>query len=407
MPVFMRFLAAHGCNTLNIGIQIVLLAWLAVGVMKLPPISVGWVQAAVLVPNILMLAVAGRWVERANACVVARSANFALAFVHLSFWWLLGRDAVGLPELILYAALLGLLNALVQNARETLLGRLSSLRALQKHISSVAFVQFGAQALGVSLGMLFEWFDVRLFIAVQALLCLLAGVLYGGARLLHKARRPRQLSPDPSLRYAIRSVARIAPLRTMLLVIAFNGFTHMGFFLVLLPLLATRTLGYSSSGYASLQLAFIMGSILISGRLMFGRPVTHAGQHVLFAALYTGGIGFALAAGPKPAGLYLLIFCWGVVAGASANLSRLVVQSLAPENLRARTMSLYQTALFGSAPLGALFCGQLVELTGTLVALKVMAVASCVLFAVVVWQKSLWQFTGSVEAETQPGSPRH
>lgn len=392
MSVFSRFLVAHACNTLSVGIQIILVAWLAVGILQLPPANVGWVQSAVLLPNIIVLFFAGVLVDRLNAVMVLRLVNGALAIVHLGFWYLIVVGQLNLAVLLVYAVFLGTLNALIQNARETLLGRFSEDESLQKNVSRVTFVQFAAQAIGVALGVFVHWFDVSSVVLVQAFLCAIAMLFYWQGGLFNMGKKPLKAHRSVSLVAAFKTVYKIKALRTVLVLVAFNGLMHLGMFLVLLPIIATQKFGLSATSYVTLQLTFILGSIAISLRLMHGSTVLHPGQHVLFAVLYSGVIGLALSAGPTVLGLYALIGFWGVVAGASANLCRVVVQTLAPESLRAKTMSFYQTALFGMAPLGALLAGYLVHVGGTGLALKVMAGASFVVFFISMLQRELWAF---------------
>ncbi len=402
MQQFSRFLLAHGANTLSVGIQIVMVAWLAVAELRLPASELGWVQAALLIPNVGVLLWAGFWVERANAAWVLQGANAGLMIVHGLFAYALWGHQVTFVGLLIYAVGLGALNAVIQNARETLLGRFSKTHTLQKNISSVTVVQFASQALGVALGVVMHWLDAASLVLMQALLCAFAMVCYGGTNLLRVGQSNEASTDNCGLVQTLKAIAQLKALRTVLLLVAFNGLMHMGMFLVLLPLMATQWLGFQALGYVALQLTFIVGSIVVSGRLMMGPPVAHPGQHVMFAALYSGVIGFALAAGPTPFGLFALIFCWGVVAGGSANLCRVVAQSLAPESMRARVMGLYQFALFGCAPFGALLAGYLVHLSGMPLALKTLGACSVAVFILSLLQKELWQFTPvQNRAETQ------
>lgn len=394
MQIFSRFLSAHTCNTLTVGIQIVLVAWLAVGVLRLPGVYVGWVQSAVLVPNIIVLFFAGRIVEQLNAVSILRLTNILLGVTHLIFCLALMLGIVELWGLMLYCVVIGSLNAWVQNARETLLGRLSQEHSLQKNISQVTLIQFSAQAIGVGLSAMMYWFDVYFLILLQACLCFLACAFYWAPSLKQYGHSAVHSVGNPVSSDAFKTVCNVKALRSILLLVGFNGLMHLGMFLVLLPVIATELLGFKSVSYVTLQLTFILGSIVVSWRLMHGTPVAHPGQQVLFAVLYSGVIGFALSAGPTKVGLYALIFCWGLVAGGSANLCRVITQSLAPEAMRARVMSFYQTALFGMAPFGALLAGYLIHSGGTVLALRTMGAASVAVFAVTLFQKELWLLVG-------------
>jgi len=65
----------------------------------------------------------------------------------------------------------------------------------------------------------------------------------------------------------------------------------------------------------------------------------------------------------------LACIAWGLNMGVTMTLARTIVQESAPEEYRARIMSVYSLGLLGSAPIGALMLGRIVESFGTLNAL--------------------------------------
>ena len=385
MTLYHRFLTAHTCNTLHLGIQMVFVAWLAVGVLRLPPAQVGWVQCALLVPNILLLFKVGDWVDRSSPVRLLKWANALLAATHSLFLLSLSVLGLTLITLVVYAMVLGALNAVVQNARESLIGQLQAESGLQKTISTVTFIQFGGQAVGVAVAACTDWLGVERLVVLQLLLCAAAFGVY--SKIRHLAQK------SVSNAIVLSKVLRNTLLRLVVIVVAFNGFMHLGMFVVLLPLLAVNWLGYEVWHYAFLQLSFIVGSMAVSLRLMLGNHQARPGQHMVFALLYSGLIGFALAAGPTELGLYALIICWGAVAGSSANHCRVIVQHLAPEQSRGKVMAVYQMALFGTAPFGALLCGYLVQVGGINLPLKLIGYSSVGLFAVFfLLSKAVWDF---------------
>lgn len=388
LPLLLRFICAHGCNSLSAGIQLVLVAWLAVAVLRLPASQVGWVQCAALVPNVLLLLWVGAVVDRSNPARLLVIANAGLALVHGMFYLLCLGKGPDLFSLIVYAAALGSFNALVQNAREVLVGRLAVSGTLQKTVSRVTFVQFSAQAFGVFLAGFTDLLGVPNVILLQLCLCLGALVFYSG----FGGQVCSAGDSGPGFLSALGRLMRIKNFVLVLVVIGFNGFMHLGMFVVLLPLLSTNSLGFDSFAYGLLQLSFVAGAMAVSAGLVRGARTKNPGQHVLFALLYSGLIGFALWAGPTTFGLYALIFLWGGVAASSANHSRVIVQSLTPEAMRGRAMALYQMALFGTAPFGALLAGYLVQEGGTALPLKIIGSTSVALFAVLFFYPKLWAY---------------
>ena len=72
---------------------------------------------------------------------------------------------------------------------------------------------------------------------------------------------------------------------------------------------------------------------------------------------------------------------WGLNMGVTLTLARTIVQESASEEYRARIMSVYSLGLLGSAPIGALLLGWIIESFGTLNALLPAMCLSVILFA--------------------------
>lgn len=383
------FLTGHTANALSIGVQMVLVAWLAAGVLHLSATGIAVIQAAVLTPNLLLILFAGALTDRHPPARILTITNGALILVHSIALVLLLKGLLNASTLLIYAACLGCGNSFVQSAREKLVAQLDSQR-LQKNISLAGVCQYLAQALGIALASLTDTLGAQVIVGLQAALCLLALASY--SRLVPPAL-PRHVTSDalaPAIGAALKRVWQQVVLRHLILLVAFNGLMHLGMFLVLLPVLARDYMAFGSLEYALLQLCFTLGSVLSFWVILQRREVRYPGQAVLFCLLYTGMIALALAAGPTLYGLFGLIFLWGTVAGASANLSRLVLQSVVPDHFRGRTMAVYQLALFGMAPLGALLAGGLVQWRGMELTFQVLAGSSFGLFLLSLLSRPLW-----------------
>lgn len=385
-----KFILAHSANALSIGVQLVLVAWLAAGVLQLPAQQIGWVQAAALLPNLLLLLMAGALVDRSHPSRVLLLANLGLAGTHLTGALLLYLGHLNLMFLLVYAMVLAVGNTFVQTAREKVVAQLAGQR-LQKTISIAGFCQFGAQGVGIALASMTDWVGPELLLLVQAGACLLA--LFG-----YRALRNDYAAGTDGATYAsweaihsgLRRAWQLRPVRYMVLVVGFNGFMHLGVFIVILPLIARDVMGFSSFEYGMLQLTFIAGTVLLHAVMMHRPPVQYPGQGVMFSVLYAGLISFALSAQPTVFGLFSLVFLWGCVAGNSANLSRVVVQSSVEPTHRGRVMAVYQLALFGLAPLGALFAGYMAQHTNLWLVFKVVGWSSVGLFALSLFSRALW-----------------
>jgi len=394
------FLTAHSANALSIGIQMVLVGWLAAGVLHLPAAHIAWVQSAVLLPNLALILFAGALADRHPPARVLMLTNSLLVLVHGVALGLLMTNRFGIGELLGYAFCLGCGNSFVQAAREKLVAQLDDQR-LRQNISRAGVCQYLAQALGIGVASFTDYLGAATLVGAQATLCLVAMLSYSRLRSMSTSHAPAIGALAPAIGAALILIWRQMALRHLILVVAFNGLMHLGMFLVLLPVLARDRMDFGSVGYGLLQLCFTLGSVLAFAVIWHKARVRYPGQAVLFCPLYTGMIAIALSAGPTVYGLFGLIFLWGCVAGASANLSRLVLQSTVPDHFRGRAMAVYQLALFGMAPIGALLAGGLVNGFGVNFTFQILAGGSVGLFCLSLLSRALWDIQPVTDASAK------
>lgn len=391
------YLSGVSLSAFAMGIQVVLLPWLVVGVLGLGPREVGWVQASVLLPNLVFILLGGRFADQRDGGLWMPLLLLLLALAHTALllwvqWWPLQLGLV-----LIYGAALGLCQAFMQPLRDTLLARVANPHhgaMLQKTIVGLSLCYFFFQGLGHLLAGQITRLELTGLLMVQVVALLLAASAY---RELGRQTAAAQIPPrvPEAVRNGYWSGVRVvwadAHLRHIIGLIAFNGLVHMGVFIVAVPLLVRDVYGGGAAEFALLQLAFVGGGMLANLALLQRRMVEFPGRSMLFSLLYAGVILLALAAQPTSTGLVLLVLSWGAVAGVSASMSKALVQQLAPAGYRGRVLSVYQLALFGMAPLGALSCGYAVSHWGALLVFKVGGALSIALFALNLCVPGLWQ----------------
>lgn len=161
-------------------------------------------------------------------------------------------------------------------------------------------------------------------------------------------------------------------LRLLLVLLAVVGIFGLSFH-VLLPVFARDVLHVSAGGYGMLLTANGIGATLGALVLATARPArpvafilgSLAGFAVLLAA-FAGSIVFGLS-------LALMVGVGGTMI-AYMSATNTTIQSIVPDALRGRVMSLYILAFFGVAPLGGLLMGSLASAFGAQAAVFVGAV---------------------------------
>ena len=209
-----------------------------------------------------------------------------------------------------------------------------------------------------------------------------------GSLLAMKVRptaTPPQVVPLlDALAAGFRYVAGFAPVRSGLLLVAAVSLFGMPY-QVLMPVIASDVLGGGANTLGVLMTATGVGALAGTMYLASRHTVLGLGRKIAQAAML---FGVALLAFSTSSHLWLslaiLPFSGAgfIVALAATNT---VVQTVVPETLRGRVMSLYTVAFLGTAPIGSLLAGVAAERIGAQPTIAIGG-AACLIFG-------LWFFT--------------
>lgn len=398
-PRLQKFLLGYSGTSLATGLQVILLPWIAVAVAGLPALHLGWVQASVLLPNLVFLLFGGALADRRDSAAVAALACVGLALCHAGLLLYFSQRLPDLLVLLFYGICLGTCTAFLQPARDNLVQRTARDREgrttesrVQKTVTWMMLAQYGGQAVGMLLASRFDQWGPQLLLSMQVAVLVVAAVFLFSLREKTARVSAGEKLPLTLIIEGLSQAWRRPALRELIALMAFNGFVHIGVFLVVLPLLAAQYSGAGGRGasyYATLQLAFVAGTVAATLTLLHRGQGVQPGRGIIMCLLYSAALLVAISFGPTPLGLMLLCACWGAVAAASAALGRGIVQLLAPEQYRSRIISIYQLALFGSAALGALAAGALSEYAAPLTTLLWAGILSLLAFVLVLWSGAL------------------
>ncbi len=175
-------------------------------------------------------------------------------------------------------------------------------------------------------------------------------------RLPRESRAGPRASPLAEIAEGWRFVANIAPIRAILLLLGVVSLTGMPY-AVLMPVMAEDVLHAGARGLGILMGATGTGALI--GALALARRNS------------LRGLGRLVALGALSFGVFLILFSlsrqfWLSVAlllptGLSMLFqmasSNTLVQSMVPDRLRGRVMSVYSMTFMGMAPIGALLAG--------------------------------------------------
>jgi MFS family permease len=308
---------------------------------------------------------AGVWVERLNRRKLLVWTQAAAAVQSLAMAALTLSHAITLWEIITLTALQGLINAFDMPARQSFLVQMVEDRNdLSNAIAINSSMANGARLIGPAIaGLVVGAFGEGWCFLIDGLsyFAVIASLLL--MRIAPLNIRHNTTSMLEQMREGWDYVRTFRPIRTILLL--FSLVSLMGYpYGVLLPVFAGQvlhggayTLGWltSASGIGAL----VSGLSLAARRSVLGLTrIVQIAVATLGGALILFGLSHVLWLS-----LVLMVFVgFGLMQGAAV--SNTIIQSLVPEDKRARVMSYYTMAFFGAAPFGSLLAGTLAHRIG-------------------------------------------
>jgi MFS family permease len=308
---------------------------------------------------------AGVWVERLDRRKLLVWTQTAAAVQALAMAALILAHVITLWEIVALTALQGLINAFDAPGRQSFLVQMVEDRndlgnaiAINSSMNNSARL-IGPAIAGLVIGAVGEGWCCLIngvsFIAVIASLLLM--------RIQPLAIRRHASGMLEQMREGWDYVRTFRPIRTLLLLIALVSL--MGYpYAVLLPVFAGRVLHGGPDTLGWLTGASGAGALVSALSLAVRKSVVGLTRMVQIAAATLGGalILFGLSH-TLWLSLALMVFAgFGLMQAAAA--SNTIIQSLVPEDKRARVMSYYTMAFFGAAPFGSLLAGTLAHRIG-------------------------------------------
>jgi MFS family permease len=327
---------------------------------------------------------AGVWVERLNRQRLLVWTQAALAVQAVVMAALTLTHVINLWEIIALAALQGLINAFDMPGRQSFLVQmvddrndLSNAIAINSSMANVARL-IGPAIAGLVIGAVGEGWCF-----------LINGVSYFAviASLRMMQIKPTDVSRNKgSMLEQIREgwdyVHSFRPVRTILLLIALLSLMAYPY-AVLLPVFAGKVLHGGPNTLGWLTGASGIGALASALSLAARKSVVGLTRMLQISTAIVGGglIFFGLSHLLWLSLALMVLVGFGTVQCASA--SNTIIQSLVPEDKRARVMSYYTMAFFGAAPFGSLLAGALAHVIGapyTVVITGAFCIAGCLCF---------------------------
>jgi MFS family permease len=309
--------------------------------------------------------IAGVWVERLNRRKLLIWTQAAAAIQSLAMAALTLAHVINLWEIIVLTALQGLINAFDMPARQSFLIQMVEDRNdLSNAIAINSSMVNGARLVGPAIaGLLIGVVGEGWCFLIDGVsyFAVIASLLMMRIKLLDVRRSASSMLEQ--MREGWDYVRTFRPIRAILLL--FSLLCLMGYpFAVLLPVFVVQVLHGGAATLGWLTGASGIGALVSALSLAIRKSVVGLTRMLQIAAAMLGAalILFGLSRNLWVALVLMGFMGFGLMQSAAA--SNTIIQSLVPEDKRARVMSYYTMAFFGAAPFGSLLAGALAHRIG-------------------------------------------
>ncbi len=388
---FRAYLGASGCAGIAFAMQNLLASWLLIGVLLLPADQVGVALAIIGIPGIFVMLWGGASADRSDPKDLLLRVYLIAPILPLFLIVANGLNALNIWTVTAWGLGVSTLISFSGPALLTTLNRVSGER-VQQGVTAATAVGFIVQMMGLAMAGQMERIGLSAALSIQAV-CFLIGVLMvrnlpsfpnGKAQVHHSAWN--------EVLEGLKATYRNRDVFNVLLINFTSSIFNAGAFLTVFPFIIKRIFDGDAWLLAVMMIIFYAGATTSNLLMLRFMPLANPGRIFLVMQLSRMAILFLLWAWPNWIVLILTTIAWGLNMGITSTLARAIVQESAEPQYRGRIMSVFNLGFVGSAPIGALVLGVIIEMFGTLNALIPALAVSFVLFIYGTFTTSLWTY---------------
>jgi MFS family permease len=316
---------------------------------------------------------ADRW-PRQRVVIATQTASMVLAFL-LAALTMTGHIRVW--EIIVLATLLGIVNAFDVPARQSfmieMVGREDLINAIALNSSMFNLARVAGPAIAAGL----------VAVVGEGWCFLLNGLSYlaviAGLFLMRIQKRIAVhdgAAPLEKLREGLRFARHTKPIRALLVLVAIVSFMALPY-TVLMPIFAVQILHGGVNAYGWLMGAVGFGAMFGALALAMRHELRGLGKVVAYAATGLGASLVLFSASHWFWVSFMILIVSGFTMMMQFTATNTLIQSMVPDQLRGRVMSLYSMMFLGMSPFGSLLAGALADHIGAPVTMAIGGLVSC------------------------------
>ncbi len=364
---FKLYLGSTAFSGIAFAMQQLLLSWTLIGILEVPASQVGLIQAAAGIPGIFVMLLGGVRADDTDPRTLLIRVYLFAPVLPLFLIIVVQLQQLSIQAVLLWALGMSFCVSYSSPAQQTILNRIAS-SSVQKAVSAATAVGFLVQIFGLGIAGTIDKFGLSPALAFQAT-CVGLGAF--AVRRLHPQPPVIQKTESPfkNLADGFSEIYKQRDIMQTLIINFTSSVFNAGAFMTVFPFIVKEIYGGNAFLLSFLMVIFYAGATISNLLMIRVMPLVRPGRIFLIMQLsrmvILGLIWF------QPVFWVFALACvgWGLNMGVTMTLARTIVQESATAEYRARIMSVYSLGLLGSAPIGALILGSLIDSLGILNAL--------------------------------------
>lgn len=396
---FRAYLGSTGFVGLAFAMQQLLISWLLIGVLLLPADRVGVLQALMGIPGLFLMLWGGASADRSDPRGLLLKVYLFAPLLPLFLIVIIGLEQLAEWSVVIWGLGMSTVISFSMPAQQAILNRVAAADDIQKGVSIATAIGFLVQIIGLFLAGQLDNIGLTNVLICQAVSLLVGALMIRRLSIVAPNTARSTQSPLESSREALANIREgleatfKQQVIFQVLVINFvSSIFNAGAFMTAFPYIIKRVYDGDAQLLAIMMAVFFAGAMLANIIMLKLMPFKQPGR--LFLLMQLSRIIVLWLMWIKPSWWLLVVATigWGINMGFTSTLSRTIIQESAAPEFRGRIMSVLTLGMMGSAPIGAIILGIIIESVGTLDALVPAMFVSLALFTYGVARTTVWGY---------------
>ena len=375
-----------------LAMQQLLLSWILIGILDLPADQVGVIQALIGIPGIVLMLMGGASADQKDARRLLVQIYLIAPILPLFLLLMEQWQWLNVATVTLWGLGMSVVQSYSMPGQQAILNRVSG-NSVQQGITVATAIGYVVQVIGLGLAGQIDRLGVSPVLIMQALTLLMAGIM-----MLRIAPMPTgrssgaAASPIQGIAEGLRATYRSPVIFDALLINFVSSIFNAGSFVTAFPFIVKRVYEGDAWMLAWLMAVFFAAAAVSNVLLLRYMPLKFPGKVFLIMQLSRIVVLLLMWIEPEMWLLVVATIGWGLNMGVTTTLARTIVQESAEAQYRGRVLSVFSIGMVGSAPIGAIILGWIIETFGTLNALVPAMFVSLLLFLYGAYFSKVWAY---------------